>query len=493
MTQDRVQILLEIRDKLDGLTKARQQVKGLAGDLEGIKGAVGRAFGQMGGGAFLAGGGIAAFGLAMNSMRERIQEISADGIKANAELEQLRLSMASVLITSNPGRYPDFAAGIKGAMELLPELKKRASDAGMTVTELGNVFAAMAIPLKNGNVPLEKQIELVARITKAVKTLGLEGPQLLQETRAIITGDVRNSAFLGTAIGLKGEEGTKQIEAAKQSGTLFELLTTKLDGFIKVTEGATDAMSILEGKLRAEEISVRAEASLKSFEARKERLKLEKEFTGADPLTGISAWFGGLRSRYNVWFMRKLMGDEASDLVLGRGGRADETARLEEMLAAQRSASAPNYAAYNRSQPKLQATKDDFALAQAELDFEFKNKLISLESYTEQRLKMAADALTAGVIDAAAASKEKQSILLLRRQSEFDAIAERAKARQPLFDSLFSSATVKPAAGSFGMFGTTGQAAAYAAQQDTSRRILDVLVEIRNELRGGVTLDMATL
>ncbi len=83
-----------------------------------------------------------------------------------------------------------------------------------TSEELVNTFRALLGPGLGAGMDVDQIIQLTTTGVNAVKSLGLDGTQLVQELRDLVQGGIQPaSSTLATALGLTD----KDIEAAKSS------------------------------------------------------------------------------------------------------------------------------------------------------------------------------------------------------------------------------------------------------------------------------------
>ncbi|WP_440030591.1 hypothetical protein, partial [Chromobacterium amazonense] len=99
----------------------------------------------------------------------------------------------------------------------------------------------------------------------AVKSLGLEGSQIVQEMRSILTGNITSDSQLATALGITN----KDIAKIKQDGgDLFDYLMKRLQGFAESSDyysktmvGLMDASKEMVSKAAAEGMEPLREAA----------------------------------------------------------------------------------------------------------------------------------------------------------------------------------------------------------------------------------------
>jgi hypothetical protein len=234
MTESKLDILIQIRDRLDGLNKSIEGVGRLNKELVDLRKRGADAAQMLQTGLAIDVGGRIIDGF--NGVAGAIKGAVVQSVKFAASLETARLGIAAALRQNAPREYETFAEAVGGAGRALDLLKEKARTSQATFGALfaayqgnaGNLFRA-------GITDLEKQVNLVNTIGTALKLQNISDPyQILQETRALLTGNGGPDAMLMNQMGLTGP----MVKEAIANGTLLELLMGKLQG---VTEAAAAA------------------------------------------------------------------------------------------------------------------------------------------------------------------------------------------------------------------------------------------------------------
>ncbi|MFQ7192560.1 MAG: transglycosylase SLT domain-containing protein [Megamonas funiformis] len=151
-------------------------------------------------------------------------------------METNQVGMAGILssMTTLKGNALDFntAMGISGS--IMKKLNDEALRTAATSEELVNTFRALLGPGLGAGMDVDQIIQLTTTGVNAVKSLGLDGTQLVQELRDLVQGGIQPaSSTLATALGLTD----KDIEVAKSSSQgLFNFLMERLEGFRQASE-----------------------------------------------------------------------------------------------------------------------------------------------------------------------------------------------------------------------------------------------------------------
>lgn len=151
----------------------------------------------------------------------QIEASIARGVEFNATIEGTTTAVAAVLEKFQGLGRSDALAQAADAVE---ELKRKAVEAPGTVRTLAEAWIASAGAASAANIPVNQQIDLMVRLSQAVSRLNLPQQQLVQETRALLTGNITLDAQLAKTLGITNE----QIAAAKAQGDLYGFLVGKI-------------------------------------------------------------------------------------------------------------------------------------------------------------------------------------------------------------------------------------------------------------------------
>jgi hypothetical protein len=164
----------------------------------------------------------------------------------SAMLEDAQLAIAAILRLNAPQQFATFGAAMSRARTLLEQLKQAAQKSPATFEDLAEAYKGMAGVMMSAGIPLEKQIDLITAISQAAAAVGLPANQLLQEARALLTGNIDRSAFLAKNILRVTSE---DITIVTQQGKLFDFLMQKLAPFSEAAERAGDSWNVLWSNL----------------------------------------------------------------------------------------------------------------------------------------------------------------------------------------------------------------------------------------------------
>lgn len=168
--------------------------------------------------------GVAAVTQALASLPQR-------GIGFSSEIEVAQLGMAGILrsMTAVNGRQTEWNQALGIAGDMIGKLNDDALRTAASSQELVGVFQALLGPGLAARMTLDQIRELTVVGTNAVKSLGLNGAQVVQELRDLVQGGITTAgSSLATALGLKDEDIAK---AKASSEGLFNFLMKRLQGF----------------------------------------------------------------------------------------------------------------------------------------------------------------------------------------------------------------------------------------------------------------------
>lgn len=251
---DTVKILIDINSRLQGL---EQTVKGLdqtAASAKAAGGALQNAF---------AIDLVSRFNAGLASIPSALLESVKAGVQFNATIQDATLGVAAVLKQFNPAQFATFDAALGKSAEAIDLLKIKAAQSPATFEQLVGAFQGISGAASAANIPLKKQVDLVVLLSQGLAGLGIRSDQILQEGRALITGNITEDAAAARILGISKAD----IDAAKESGQLFEFLSDKLSAFseagVRGAQGYTTALSNLEDVLT----QLKGEAFAPVFEA----------------------------------------------------------------------------------------------------------------------------------------------------------------------------------------------------------------------------------
>lgn len=201
-----------IRTTVSGLQSVQQQAQGLTAWLQKTAASM---------------FGVISASVGLYAVANKLKEAVEVGVKFNAVLEDAKLGVAAVLKQFNPQGYKTMADAIVTAADAIELLKKKAVEAPGSFQELVTSFQSVAGAATSAKISLRDQVDLVVLMSQTIAGLGIRPEQLIQESRALITGNINQHALAAKIMGIT----RAQVMQARESGTLFEFLSERLSSF----------------------------------------------------------------------------------------------------------------------------------------------------------------------------------------------------------------------------------------------------------------------
>lgn len=197
-------------------------------------------------------------------------QITRTGLQFNETVEQAQIGIASIFRQFDKiGKYKSFRNAFDDAAKAIDILKQKAIESPATFEQLVSSWQAVAGAMASANLSVKEQIDLVVRMSQTLAGLGIPTQQLIQESRAIITGQINNSAMAARILQITGADISKQ----RAQGTLFEFLMAKTRGFGEASEYTMKTVTGLKSNIQDLFSIIAAEAARASFDKLKEGLR----------------------------------------------------------------------------------------------------------------------------------------------------------------------------------------------------------------------------
>lgn len=163
---------------------------------------------------------------------------AALGVNLSKQIEDTRLGIASILVSMGEikGIAPSLPQALTISSGMMDKLVSDSMKFGVSIDALANTLRATMAPGLAAGMSLD-QIQKVATIgTIAVKTIGLDSRQTVQEIRDLVAGGITAAAStLATSLGISDSD----IKRWREAGTLYDELMRKTMGFqIAASENA---------------------------------------------------------------------------------------------------------------------------------------------------------------------------------------------------------------------------------------------------------------
>lgn len=193
---------------------------------------------------------MAAGAFGFTALSDSITKLVSAGLEFNKAMETNAIGMAGILtsMTTLNGKNMEWNDALKASQSIIKGLNKDALATAATSEELVDTFRALLGPGLGAGMKIEEIQKLTTTGVNAVKSLGLNGPQLIQELRDLVQGGIRPaSSTLATALGLTDAD----ITAAKNSSDgLYKFLMERLQGFERAAKETPKTIAGMEDQLK---------------------------------------------------------------------------------------------------------------------------------------------------------------------------------------------------------------------------------------------------
>ena len=193
---------------------------------------------------------IAAGAFGFTALSDSISKLVSAGLQFNKAMETNAIGMAGILtsMTTLNGKNMEWNQALKASQGIIKGLNEDALKTAATSEELVGTFRALLGPGLGAGMKIDEIQKLTTTGVNAVKSLGLSGPQLIQELRDLVQGGITPaSSTLATALGLTDAD----IKAAKASSEgLFNFLMERLQGFERAAKETPKTITGMEDQLK---------------------------------------------------------------------------------------------------------------------------------------------------------------------------------------------------------------------------------------------------
>lgn len=193
---------------------------------------------------------MAAGAFGFSALSDSIGQLVSSGLQFNKAMETNAVGMAGTLtsMTTINGKNMEWNQALKASQGIIKGLNEDALKTAATSEELVGTFRALLGPGLGAGMKIDEIQKLTTTGVNAVKSLGLSGPQLIQELRDLVQGGITPaSSTLATALGLTDAD----IKAAKASSEgLFNFLMERLKGFERAAQETPKTIAGMEDQLK---------------------------------------------------------------------------------------------------------------------------------------------------------------------------------------------------------------------------------------------------
>jgi hypothetical protein len=190
--------------------------------------------------------GLSSAGLSATAALAGIGKTLSGGVGFNAQLETARLGVAAVLKQfDDVGKFRDFDDAITESAKALELLKQSAVTSPASFSTLVAAFQGTVGPMTSAGIALRDQVSLIVNMSQALSGLGIQEAQILQELRALITGNINANAAAAKILQITAEDITQ----ARGKGQLYQFLADKIKAFAEAGDRGSHSLNTLKSNL----------------------------------------------------------------------------------------------------------------------------------------------------------------------------------------------------------------------------------------------------
>jgi hypothetical protein len=243
-TSTTLQVLIDIKSKLDGLEQAVSQMRQLRNETENAAKAGQGGFANL----FKLGESVdltRRLNDAISEVPRKLFDWTVEGVRFNALMEQSRIAIASALRQFDAANFPNFHAGLAKSGELIDLLREKANQFGLNFESVLHQYQASAAALFSAGVKdLQKQVDLTILLQRALATLPLAEVQKQRDIIDILSGQAKRTEA-GRVLNIDDQA----LERAKESGQFVQELTRQLQGFLEAGDASANTFNATLNRL----------------------------------------------------------------------------------------------------------------------------------------------------------------------------------------------------------------------------------------------------
>lgn len=183
---------------------------------------------------------------ALQRIPDLLKESTKRGVEFNQTMEDARFAIAATLLQFNGDQYGNSVdKALVAADQALARLTEKAKKSPATLKELIGSFNAVSAAASAAGIPIQRQVDLVVQMSQALAGMGIRSEQIIQETRALLTGNITEDAMAARMLNITAA----QIAAAKANGELDTFIESRISAYVKVGERAANSFTQLASNL----------------------------------------------------------------------------------------------------------------------------------------------------------------------------------------------------------------------------------------------------
>ena len=164
----------------------------------------------------------------------------ADGVRFNVALDNAQTGIAGIFKQFNPDKFSTFSDALSEAGDAVALLREKSVKAPGSFQDLASAYMGLAGPMSSAGIAMRDQVDLVVLMSQSLAGLGIRNEQLLQESRALVTGRIDENAAAAKILGITKQ----QIDAAREQGDLYGFLKSRLAAFAEAGDYASKRFTV---------------------------------------------------------------------------------------------------------------------------------------------------------------------------------------------------------------------------------------------------------
>jgi hypothetical protein len=222
---------------------------------------------------------LAAFAAAREGFRGFVGLIKG-AINFNRQVEDSQIALAGIIaatgkISDNQGRVLEGAEKFAAAMEEAKiQTQALRQDSLRTIATYGELMVALragtAAGLETGQLQMNQIREITIWVSQAAAAINLAQNQLTEEIRSLLRGTIQQrTSLVAATLGITPED----IRRAKETGTLYEFLKARLQGFALAAKETQQTVTGMAARIRDAFLYVSGIAAVPAYKELKGLLK----------------------------------------------------------------------------------------------------------------------------------------------------------------------------------------------------------------------------
>jgi hypothetical protein len=177
---------------------------------------------------------------ALLALLNALKNVTATGVAFNSTLENAQLGIAAVMKQfDETGKFANFDAAMVASAEAIEMLKQKALESPATFEQLVQAYQGTAGAMAASGMSIQQQVNTIVTMSQTLAGLGIRSEQILQETRAILTGNITEDAAAARILGITRD----MIATAQKEGQLYEFLQQRMSSFAEAGVRSADTLT----------------------------------------------------------------------------------------------------------------------------------------------------------------------------------------------------------------------------------------------------------